>query len=133
MTLARVSLLLLLCTGSVHAQQLSHSLGPRTSGRGDALSAPRAFIAVPETIKVLAVMVQFQQDNDTRTTGNGQFVLTAPSDSIIDAPPRNRQYFRDHLTFVENYYRKVSKRKTLVQATVVDSVFTLPAVHALTT
>ena len=128
MTLAKLPLLFLLCTSGLYAQQLSHPLAPRTTGRGDALTAPRAFLAVPETVKVLAVMVQFQQDNDSRTTGNGQFVLTAPTDSIIDAPPRNRQYFRDHLTFVENYYRKVSKGKTIVQPAIVDSVFTLPAV-----
>jgi hypothetical protein len=71
-------------------------------------------------------MVQFQQDSDVRTTGDGRFVVSAPTDSIIDAPPRNKQYFDDHLLFVNNYFRKVSKGKVITLSTVVDSIITLP-------
>jgi len=75
-------------------------------------------------------MVQFQPDNDGKTSGTGQFVIAPTPDSTLDAPPRDRQYFRDHLMFLENYYRKVSRGKVIVQTTLVDSVFTLPTVMA---
>jgi len=97
------------------------------ASRDDAFRAPRPAIAAPETVRVLAAMVQFQIDADSRTTGDGRFVLSAPTDSVIDAPPRNPQYFRDHLTFLENYYRKASKGKVIVQSTMLDSIVTLPA------
>ncbi len=131
MTPAKYSFLLLTITGSVFAQQFSHPLiSPATSGSGrDVLfPAPRPFITTSDTVNVLAVMIQFQEDNDARTSGNGRFVVSSPIDSIIDAPPRNRRYFQDHLKFLENYFRKVSKGKTIVRSTVVDSVFTLSTV-----
>ncbi len=78
------------------------------------------------TINVLAVMVQFQQDNTPLTTGDGRFDLSQGTDSIMDAPPHNRQYFVDHLTFLSNYYRKVSKGKVIIRDTVLDPVFVLP-------
>jgi hypothetical protein len=130
MTLAKYLLLLLTFTSSLYAQQLSHPVISTRSGRDDAFSAPRVHVVLADTINVLAVMVQFQPDNDERTSGNGQFDLSTPADSIIDAPPRNRQYFRDHLTFLQNYYRKVSKGKAIIRTTVLDTVFTLPTVMA---
>lgn len=124
-------LCLLIAHGLLYSQDTRVSVVPSLlSGRGDALFEPRPYVASPETVKVLAVMVQFQVDDDPRSTGNGQFDLSTPSDSIIDAPPRNTRYFEDHLTFVQNYYRKVSRGKTVIRSTVVDSVFTLPAVMA---
>lgn len=90
------------------------------------MQRPRAVTA--DTVRVLAVMTQFQADTDIRTTGNGHFVLSAPTDSLIDAPPRNSQYFRDHLLFLERYYEHSSRGKLVVRATLIDSVVTLPAV-----
>ncbi len=45
-----------------------------------------------DTIKILAVMVEFEIDDDPLTTGNGTFDLTfAPNQ--IDPPPHNFKYF----------------------------------------
>jgi hypothetical protein len=104
------------------AQNLSH---PLMAARADAFSYPRVLRNAADTVDVLAVMVQFQIDGDTRTTGNGQFDLSTPADLGLDSPPHNRRYFEDHLTFLANYYRRVSKNKTVIRATIVDSVFTL--------
>lgn len=82
-------------------------------------------IAGPETLRVLAVMVDFVEDSDGRTTGTGKFDLSAP-DSIIDSPPHNKEYFEDHLLFLENYWRKVTNGKLIVKGIVHDSVFHLP-------
>ena len=100
------------------------------TSRDDASSAPRQLLQFPDTVRVLAAMVQFQKDNDGKTTGNGQFVVTPSTDSTLDAPPRDRQYFRDHLAFLGNYYRKASRGKVIVLATLLDSVITLPTVMA---
>ena len=122
MKIAKYVLPALVVPGLLFAQHLCH---PVMVSRDDAFSGPPKLHAFPDTLRILAVMVQFQPDNDIRTTGNGQFDLSSPKDSILDAPPRNRQYFLDHLKFLENYYRKTSRGKTVVRSTVVDSLFTL--------
>jgi hypothetical protein len=81
-------------------------------------------IAAQETLHVLAVMVDFVEDNDGRTTGTGKFDLSA-TDSIIDSPPHNKEYFQNHLTFLENYWSKVTNGKMIVKGEVLDSVFHL--------
>jgi hypothetical protein len=115
--------LTLIAATPAFAQRLSH---PVMASRDDASLAARTFQVFPDTVRVLAVMVQFLADNDARTTGNGQFNLSTQPDSTIDPPPRNAGYFANHLIFLENYYRKVSRGKVIVQSTLVDSLFTLP-------
>lgn len=124
MTLTKYLLLALLFTNSVVAQRLSH---PMMVSRHDALTSPRTRSLDVDTVNILAVMVQFQIDTDIGTSGNGQFDLSTPAEPGLDSPPHNRQYFQDHLTFLANYYAKVSKGAVLVRATVLDSVFTLPS------
>ncbi len=127
MTLVKYFFLLLLGSNSLFAQQMSH---PVMSSRDDAFLSPRPLKSASDTIDILAVMVQFQIDDDNGTTGDGRFILTAPTDSIIDAPPHNRQYFSDHLTFVENYYRKASDGLMIVRSTIIDTIYTLPNLMA---
>lgn len=82
--------------------------------------------ALADTIRVLAIMVQFQLDQDPRTTGNGQFELFVGNpDSVIDAPPHDRAYFKNRLAFLENYYRRVSGGKVIIQSEVLPQVITL--------
>lgn len=86
---------------------------------------PNTFSSVPETLRVLVALVEFQPDNEPRTTGNGTFDLSQPVKPIIDPPPHNKSYTEYHMTFVENYFRKVSGGKFIVKATVLDSVYRL--------
>lgn len=82
--------------------------------------------ALTDTTRVLGIMVQFQPDQDPRTTGTGQFELFAGNpDSVIDAPPHDQAYFKNHLAFLENYYRRVSDGKVIIQSEVLPSVITL--------
>lgn len=115
------------CLQSVYAQRMSHSL---SLNRGDSFfSSHRRQISSssPDTVHVLAVMVQFQIDDDSRTTGNGQFDLSSTyQDTVIDAPPHNRTYFQNHLLFLENYFKKVSDGKVIVKSQVLDGIYTLP-------
>lgn len=122
----RAATALLLCIAlQASAQRLSH---PVMASRDDASLVPRPAIASPETLYVLAAMVQFQEDKDVGTTGDGRFDLSVLPDSTVDAPPRDAAYFRDHLTFLENYYRKASRGKLIIRTTLIDSVLTLPTV-----
>ena len=84
----------------------------------------RTTVALPETTHVLAVMVDFQTDKTDLTTGAGIFDLS-PFSKIVDSPPHNKSYFENHLTFVENYFRKASDGHRIIAATMLDSVFHL--------
>ena len=122
MILTRYLTLSLLLSGSLAAQQLGH---PLMVSRHDALPSARPFRTAADTINLLAVMVQFQQDNTPLSSGDGRFDLSQVTDPIIDAAPHNKQYFLDHFTFLANYFRKASSGKVVVRATVLDSVVTL--------
>jgi hypothetical protein len=98
--------------------------------------APESFIPNPELqrtdgstishLNVLAVMVEFTPDDDDRTSGDGTFDISTPSKPHMDAPPRTIEYFRHHLSFVSNYFSKVSDGKLTIATTLLDSIFRLP-------
>lgn len=92
-------------------------------------NARQQFIATrtfPETLRVLCAMVEFQEDNDGRTNGNGRFDLSDTLPRVIDPAPHNKQYFEHHLTFAQNYFRKASDGKFIVVGDVLDSVYRVP-------
>jgi hypothetical protein len=107
---------------SLVAQRFTH---PVMASPDDASPVARPLTLLPDTIRVLALRVQFQADDDTRTTGNGAFLLEAGGDSSLDAPPHDATYFRDHLTFLRNYFRKVSRGKVVLETELLDSTITL--------
>lgn len=78
-----------------------------------------------ETVYVIAVMVDFVEDADERTSGNGKFDLS-PHDTIIDSPPHNKEYFEHHLKFLQNYWSKVTNNRLIIQFNLLDSVYHLP-------
>jgi hypothetical protein len=108
---------------TVCGQRLSH---PVMVSRVDAFSAPASPLAGPDTVRVLALMVQFQKDDDAKTTGDGQFDLSISAVPAIDAPPHDAAYFRNHLLFLQNYYARASKGKVIVRTFLPDAVVTLP-------
>jgi hypothetical protein len=117
--------MLLLVPVALEGQILVH---PLMSSVADAYPRHARTADAPDTIRTLAVRVQFLTDNDSRTSGKGQFVLSASAaDTALDSPPHNAQYFRDHLSFLSNYYGRVSRGRVVVQTTLLDSVITLPA------
>ncbi len=99
------------------AQQLSHPL--RAGG-----AAERSTVST-DTVKILAILVQFQTDTDTRTSGNGRFDLSNTGERIIDAAPHDSAYFADHFIFAKNYFSKASNGRQHLHATVLGSVITL--------
>jgi hypothetical protein len=81
-----------------------------------------------DTIKILAVMADFQIDNDGATFGNGKFGTIYSKDygtNILDPLPHNKEYFEAHLLFAKNYFTKVSKGKVHIEYTVLPDTVTL--------
>lgn len=79
------------------------------------------------TFRILAVMVEFQADADSRTTGTGQFgglpYLVAAGDTVIDPLPHDRAYFQRKLDFLRNYFETCSDGKTRITYAVPERVY----------
>ncbi len=93
----------------------------------------RKLSGTADTIKIVAIMIQFQEDSNPLTTGNGKFDLsnkyynsTLQRDTVIDSPPYDSAYFADHLLFLKNYYYKSSKGKLVLNYDLYGKVITLP-------
>ncbi len=73
-----------------------------------------------DTVRILAIMVEFQTDADDQTTGNGklQEISTTATDTLIDPPPHDSLYFNNKIQFVENYFHKVSNGKLTITGAV---------------
>ena len=129
-TLCRAALIILVsaAVGAADAQHgpgFSHPLTVRR-GANERLHLPGGSAAFPETLRVLAAMVAFQEDNDSRSSGTGSFDTTATTKKYLDPPPHDRAYVEQHLAFLENYFRRVSLGKLIVKGDVLPSVYRLP-------
>lgn len=85
-----------------------------------------ALTQLPETLYVYGVRVQFIQDNDPNTTGDGTFDLSNQYPDSIDAPPHDSTYFLSHLEFLKNYYEKTSKGHLIIKFQLLGNIRTLP-------
>lgn len=91
-------------------------------------AASESKILPEDTLRILAIMVSFQQDADGTTFGNGKFgsVYTQNYGSeILDPLPHDQQYFESHLLFAKNYFSKVSKGKLEIEYTVLPDTFSV--------
>jgi hypothetical protein len=127
-TIPVILVLLLTLAGVAPAQkEIQPIFSHRLAAEAAAPRAPRAAsVAGPETLRVLAAMVAFQEDTDTRTSGNGSFDLSTSAPGVVDPAPRDKAYFENHLLFARNYFQKSSDGRLVVVGTVLDSVFRLP-------
>lgn len=73
-----------------------------------------------DSLKICAIRVEFAEDQNSLTTGNGKFVLdnTDITPFTVDPPPHNRSYFNDQIIAVRNYFLKASNRNFYVDGTV---------------
>lgn len=121
----------ILLTGTATAQQTGGALQLRLDHRfvPSQQRAVQFHAVLPDTVRVLALMVDFQEDDDTRTSGTGKFGSIYEYDygtEILDPLPHDRNYFQQHLLFLENYVRKASGWKTILKGEVLDGVVTMP-------
>ncbi len=73
-------------------------------------SGAQAFAAPADTLRICALRVQFQQDANKLTSGDGRFMIDSVTTDpyAIDPAPHDKQYFRDQIQAAANYYNKVS-------------------------
>lgn len=80
------------------------------------------------TLKILVALVEFQEDEDANTVGNGKFSSIYEGDEytdILDPLPHDMAYFDAHLQFAENYYQKISDGNLDVQYTILPNIITV--------
>ena len=72
-------------------------------------------------------MVEFQEEDNRFTTGNGTFDLPflQRDDIIIDPLPHDRGYFEAHLEFAKNYFQTVSDGKLNIEYHILPEIIRL--------
>ena len=120
-------ILLTIILGSLPAGQAGVS-AQSFIGKINPYPSTAPILLADDTLKILAIMVNFQQDRDGTTFGNGKFGSIYSQNygtQIIDPLPHDSEYFEDHLTFVQNYFNTVSKGKLLIEFTVLPDTFSV--------
>lgn len=110
-----------ICLGSISAQSFIGEINPFPS-------KPIEQILSNDTIKILAVMVNFADDKDESTFGNGKFgsIYTQNyGNTIIDPLPHDTKYFDSHLQFAQNYFQKVSGGMANISFTILPDTFSV--------
>lgn len=93
-------------------------LGPVNSRLSGARVALQNASAKSDTLRILAIRVDFQEDDNSLTTGNGKFDLTSGGETFIDPAPHNLSYFEDQLRALSNYYGSVSRGQLILEGEV---------------
>ncbi|MCH8523341.1 MAG: T9SS type A sorting domain-containing protein [Balneolales bacterium] len=80
------------------------------------------------SVHIVAVMVEFQPDENRFTSGNGTFNpdFLNRDDITIDPLPHDRGYFEAHLQFVKNYFERVSGNRLEITYEVLPEIVTVP-------
>ncbi len=114
-----VSLTLCLCFFLTSGSGQPRRSVPLKSGptRLSPLTMSVAATPLQDTLRVLALMVQFKKDIDARTSGDGSFMM-AGSQNQIDPPPHNSTFVANKLRFLSNYYKRVSNGSLIIQSDV---------------
>lgn len=68
-------------------------------------------------VRICAIRVQFLEDHVSGTTGTGRMGSGFDSSLVIDPLPHDKQYFEDHLRFLQHYYRTVSNNRLQITTT----------------
>lgn len=81
------------------------------------------------SIRILAVMVDFKEYTDAAVTGTGKFNTIykkyKDSTNILDPQPFDKSYFSAHFEFANNYFKKITLNKVGVSTTILDNIVTV--------
>ena len=90
------------------------------------------------SVHILAIMAEFKEDDDPRTTGNGKFLSSTEENIyyynqsekrcegfLIDPPPHNKEYFEDQIKAAESYYLNISNNQINFTYDVLETVYQL--------
>ena len=88
-----------------------------------ATEAPDTPLSVGD-IHIVALMVEFQEEDNRFTSGNGTFDIPylQRDDIIIDPLPHDQGYFEAHLSFAKNYFETVSNGLLNIDFTVLPEI-----------
>jgi len=112
----------LLGVTETYSQSLKPVYRPSGStGRLREVLLENSITAPGDTLRLLALRVEFRTDSVNTTTGNGRFDLFTPTSPGIDSPPHHRSYFQAQLIALANYYAAASGGKLVLQAEVFPS------------
>jgi len=114
------ALLIVICLGSLSAQKFS--------GKISHFHENSTSVFNKDSLKILAVLVEFQEDKDASTFGNGKFGTMYSQNygtKILDPLPHDSSYFDSHLKFTQNYFKKVSNGKLNIAYTVLPDTITV--------
>jgi M6 family metalloprotease-like protein len=77
-------------------------------------------VRAQDHLRICAIRVEFQADDNDLTTGNGKFIYDSSGVTLntVDPPPHDRSYFQDQLIAVKNYFTTASKGKLIVSGDV---------------
>jgi M6 family metalloprotease-like protein len=69
-----------------------------------------------QTINIAAIRVEFVEDSNPLTSGNGLFAVDSVTTTpfAVDPAPHNRTYFKDQIIAVDNYYNTISKGRVRI-------------------
>jgi hypothetical protein len=122
-----------------HATPLQAQTMPAARNHAISASSPSLSDLQPldatGTLNVVAIMVEFQPDDDRLTTGTGIFgsngmeglpFLTRAEDVRIEPLPHDRAYFEAHLEFAKNYFERSSDGQLTINYRVLPDVYRLP-------
>ena len=84
-------------------------LGLSASRFGSSQNAGAKTSSQADTLRILAIRVDFAADDNSLTTGNGKFDLSTGGEAFIDPAPHDRTYFEHQLQALSNYYKSVSR------------------------
>ena len=85
------------------------------------------------SIHIIGIMVDFESDNDPKTTGNGKFLNDLGSarnrctddNFLVDPPPHNAAYFESQIEAIRNYYYNVSSGALDINFTMLSNTYNL--------
>lgn len=81
-------------------------------------------ITVPETLRVLAIRVEFPEDDDSTTWGSGKMDYKGfgtPADGLEYDPPHDKTYFENQMRGLRNYYLANSRGRLVIEYDVYPS------------
>jgi M6 family metalloprotease-like protein len=109
------------------------SLSKKNRVPGAAFQWHGSWERVPQTansaagkLRILAIRLQFQPDEDPMTTGDGTFLTDPPETPVINAPPHDSTYFAYQLQALDHYYSTVSKGRLKLTGHVFSEIIDLP-------
>ena len=89
---------------------------------------------------LVGVMVEFVQDNNPETSGDGKFLVDddlayinysdiqrcdKSSKLVIDLPPHNSEYFNLQMEAVKNYYESITNNAITFEIDIIDNIYQL--------